>query len=365
MEPSFPRTTPTGIRVTAPAADHFRLELSSPRLRILQVTDLHVGLTGKETCRSIRRTCDRFGVDLVVCTGDFFCRNALFIIEHQLHYIEKYVGEHYPWTFAWGNHDLDNRWADDGSFSLDTLDAIEQRLAGLGNCLYLPTREFVEGYPGPGPEDDPREREAFGCVYDPDVPRDQFDGYYGGNFALEVVAPGEVEPALDLYVLNSRGSYHIPPKVMAWMRDRVARRGMDPGDRVPALCFYHVPNYEYHLVWESGQAHGFKKEPVCHGRDDGRVHRFFKSLGPGVVRACFVGHDHVNDYWGEWEGIRYVYGRKTGLGGYGSSATEPGPGEKAVRVGATLIEVETRGTDFEFTHRTVFEDGSTWSPKIS
>jgi len=34
--------------------------------------------------------------------------------------------------------------------------------------------------------------------------------------------------------------------------------------------------------------------------------------------GTFCGHDHLNDYWGEWYGIRLCYGRATGLNTYRS-----------------------------------------------
>ncbi len=346
-----------GMKVTQ-TQDHFSLAWERPQLNILQVTDLHVGLAGKETCKSIRAICDQFPVDLVVCTGDFYCRNGLFIIEHQIHYMEKYVGAAYPWTFAWGNHDHENFWADDGSFSVASLDHIEQMFAECPNCLYIPTREYVESYPGPGPEEDSRERVAAGPLYDETVPVEKYDGFYGGNFAIEIQDPEAERPVLDLYILNSRRWHHLPPKVMNWMRDRVGRSG---NGLIPGVCFYHVPNYAFEEIWERQIARGIKREAVCYEYEDGRIHEFFKSLGPGTIKACFVGHDHVNDYAGLLDGILYAYGRKTGMGSYGCKTKEAEPGEKAIKIGATLITVDLKGDSPRVTHQSVFEDGTTWT----
>jgi hypothetical protein len=80
------------------------------------------------------------------------------------------------------------------------------------------------------------------------------------------------------------------------------------------------------------------------------------------VKACFVGHDHANDYWGENDGIRYAYGRKTGRGAYGSYKEDPGDGVKGVKIGATLITINLAKDAFAFNHMSVFDDGTTWSP---
>lgn len=37
----------------------------------------------------------------------------------------------------------------------------------------------------------------------------------------------------------------------------------------------------------------------------------------GNIKGIFVGHDHNNDYWGDYNGIKLHFGRKTGHGGYG------------------------------------------------
>jgi hypothetical protein len=136
--------------------------------------------------------------------------------------------------------------------------------------------------------------------------------------------------------------------------------------RVPCVCFYHVPNHEYHVIWEQGLARGIKRENVCFERDRGRVHQAFKAMGS--VKACFVGHDHVNDYHGVLDGIDYVYGRKTCLGGYGSYKKVPKQLEaagKAIRVGGKLVTLsldQEEPSKNSISHVSVFADGTTWLP---
>src|SRR4051812_8442475 len=40
----------------------------------------------------------------------------------------------------------------------------------------------------------------------------------------------------------------------------------------------------------------------------------FTALKDNGVRAVFAGHDHDNDFVGEYEGVTLAYGRKTGHG---------------------------------------------------
>ena len=57
-------------------------------------------------------------------------------------------------------------------------------------------------------------------------------------------------------------------------------------------------------------------------QDDSNAFNLFKNLQ--TMRACFCGHDHVNDYGGVLDGIELVYGRATGYGGYGGDYVDKG-----------------------------------------
>ncbi len=338
------------------ASDHFKISPPREELRILQVTDMHINANyfrKRGTCSSVRDLCEKFNVDLVINTGDLFCRNPVFLMKRISKTFDKIIGQLCLWTFAWGNHDQELNG------DLAKADRAEAMFAALPHCLYKPTRKFIETHAGPGPQDDPREQEAWGINNRTNNPKSAFDGFYGGNFAIEVINPTTGHPACDLFILNSRRGHHLPPKVFAWMEEWTRRFGPNAAP-LPSVCFYHVPNYEYHLLWERGAAHGIKRENVCFEKDRGRVHEFLKRLG--TVRAVFAGHDHVNDYWGELDGVRYVYGRKTGIGAYGGMHEDPGDGVKGIKIGATLITIYLAPGQFTFNHVTVFSDGTIWQP---
>ncbi len=85
-------------------------------------------------------------------------------------------------------------------------------------------------------------------------------------------------------------------------------------------------------------------------------------------KLCFVGHDHVNDYYFDLDGIRYVYGRKTGIFAYGGRWNVKGQfeyGRKAIKPGAKLITLKfgdgsENPMDLEWNQVSVFPDGSAW-----
>lgn len=326
-------------------------------LNIMQVTDLHLasfGMIDRFCLQSVRTIAKKFNADIVACTGDLFGLRTVSAMQRTAHLFDQVVGSSTPWLFAWGNHDQEL-----DKFDVDPIlqfDAIEQYLEHLPNCLYVQSRQFMENYRGTPIAEDLWEREA-----QTSTPPQTWDAFYGGNYLIEVMNPTGNKVAWNLFILNSRRDFHVPPKVLNWVSDHASR-----GPNIPCICFYHVPNHEFHDIWERGIAKGIKRENVCFERDRGRVHKFLKESGN--IKAVFVGHDHVNDYHGELDGITYVYGRKTCLGGYGSYRKLPkrfvNEG-KGIKIGAKLI---TLSLDNEnpamntFTHISVFSDGTTWIP---
>ena len=83
---------------------------STTELRILQVTDMHMGhiKLGKwRILKDIKKICDHFNVDFVMNTGDLFCNcRPHFYLNKILHDFDSQVN--LPWAFAWGNHDCEN-----------------------------------------------------------------------------------------------------------------------------------------------------------------------------------------------------------------------------------------------------------------
>ena len=90
----------------------------------------------------------------------------------------------------------------------------------------------------------------------------------------------------------------------------------------PVLCFLHIPLLQYDTVWQKKVAKGIFKESVCTYGEDGSAIAKLKKFGD--VKACFCGHDHVNDYSGTWDGVEMVYGRATGHAGYGAHKLKKG-----------------------------------------
>ena len=220
------------------------------------------------------------------------------------------------------------------------------------------TRTYFDQLPGISSTTDSEETNA---VNKNRVGKDEWkkwDGFYGGNFRFEIHDALTNKILWNLFVLNSRKWAHIPPIVLEWMQNILTLQEF----KAPTLLFYHVPNYEYEPLWESGQAHGILREKVSYEHDKGQIHAILKELPS--IKGAFVGHDHLNDYWGEMDGIIYGYGRKTGMNSYGTLQTEPTPEqERKMRIGAKVITLSFNPEEpmnSIWDHFTVFPDGSTW-----
>lgn len=118
----------------------------------------------------------------------------------------------------------------------------------------------------------------------------------------------------------------IPAEHGVWHKREVARleapRHAKGLPKLPALAFFHIPVNEYDDVWDTKCCLGRKYENVCPPETNGG---FFAALREaGQVLGTFVGHDHINDYEGELEGIRLCYGRGGGYNCYGKDGWKKG-----------------------------------------
>ncbi len=152
-----------------------------------------------------------------------------------------------------------------------------------------------------------------------------------GNYAL-TVGDNDGKAAAALYFLDS-GDYSDLPNVdgYAWIkRDQIEwyeaesqrLEKMNGGTPLPSLAFFHIPLREYADVWERQPCFGHKHENVCSSQINSG---FFEAMVKrGDVVGTFVGHDHINDYWGELFGIRLCYGRASGYNTYGKEGFNHG-----------------------------------------
>ncbi|KAF8369401.1 hypothetical protein HHK36_013521 [Tetracentron sinense] len=82
----------------------------------------------------------------------------------------------------------------------------------------------------------------------------------------------------------------------------------------PALAFFHIPIPEVRQLWSKEIVGQFQEAVACSSVNSGVLQTL---VSMGDVKAVFIGHDHINDFCGEIDGIWFCYGGGFGYHAYG------------------------------------------------
>jgi Calcineurin-like phosphoesterase len=334
-------------------------------INLLQITDDHLfrmGFFDKRYLKQIKSLCVQWNIDLLVHTGDLFGHNQCGVktVKQILKGMDDIVGTTTPWTYSWGNHD---HCLQDKVDTACNFKDIENYLEELPNCYYKATHDYFKSYPRALVEKNQPENnecnQPESIETSATTPSRRF---YGGNFVIRIHNSKSNKDLWHLYMLNSAGLNGIPPRVFDWMTNYKQLILEKDTKSTPALAFYHVPNYEFHLIAENEKFQGIMGEKVCHSGENDQNHRNFVELGN--IQGGFVGHDHINDYYGIMDKIIYSYGRKSGTHGYGGKKQKENwiSEKKFIRSGAKLISLDIQNKKWAF--KTVFEDKTSWNECI-
>lgn len=234
----------------------------SSHIRLLQVTDLHFlgnpmrSHLDARTREDLLRLVERCQPHLLLVTGDLWHDNRLHSGRRGLEKALTVLRElDCPWLFTWGNHDR-----------LDDYAEGHQALSQAPRSLYR-------------------------------------GGPHSGCYTVRLVDRRQ-GPLWDLFCLNSMEIGLSEPQ-RQWLR-KEARPSAGH-----AFAVFHIPLQQF-----TGRRYqGHRLEDVCHEGENGSTLALLQRLGN--VRACLVGHDHLNDYQARVEGMDLIYGRATGHAGYG------------------------------------------------
>jgi len=264
--------------------------LSSERLKILQVTDLHmsygIGYNDQRTLNLIKAMALQEAPDIIVITGDMSMSPQGPVLFSQLYRNMERLG--IPWTFIFGNHETDTN---DYSKYLSRVQT--------SSTLFFKV----------GPE--------------------MTDGGYG-NFIIHTTFDGN--PFYNLYLMDSHTEDepdfpydHLSAAQVAWYTDHAEQ---DDIDGIDSIAFMHIPLMQYTEYEDYTLVDGAWGEAVCNqGVDTG----FFDAVvAGGVTKGIFAGHDHLNNYSFMKEGVLLAYGNATGYNGYGTTPK----GGRIIEIGA-------------------------------
>lgn len=252
------------------------------KFKIIQITDTHYML-GNEASdvvpELLNEVIEAEKPDLLVFTGDMIWDNkdaagsldAVFapVIAHKV-----------PWAYIFGNHD-------------DELDFTRKQL--MDYVVQMPYCLATHG-------------------------DTQLSGV--GNYVLEIKEKDSDKVGAILYCMDSQaytpikgvGTYGwFQPDQVEWYRkESAAYTSNNGGNPLSALAFFHIPLPEYAEMKAANidALIGNKSEKECNGVLNTGMFAAMRIAGD--VMGTFVGHDHNNDYIGNWHDIYLAYGRFSG-----------------------------------------------------
>ena len=326
-------------------APQLRLAPGATRFKVLQFTDLHVGVNSVaaaqtlEVMRSVLAA--EPAVDLVVYSGDLVNADDMRAphstlntawFEAQWALAVSPLRGLVPHAIALGNHDLRG--------TLDAAAVLEVALAQPGSLVQRPE--------APGDNSALAAPEPF-------------------NYFIDVLAPNGTL-AHRLWFLNSwdnlcegrRPWGCVSRSEVAWATEAAAAA---PTPAADSIAFVHIPLPQLRPDELRGVSGVMQEAVSCPSVETGVAH-WARLAG---ISAVFSGHDHSNDYAGLWtpsdaprrrrdedagrgDALLLAYGRTTGYGGY-----SPG----SLQRGARVIEMHADGTLKTWIRQ---EDGSRIDP---
>lgn len=269
-------------RIYRHADDHFEIvlnDVNADSIRIIQVTDLHLGSTGHwrddlRTLSRIKRLVKMYDPHFVFVTGDLFTGEKPYgslLAAYAVHFFDELKR---PWFYVFGNHDAQ------GGFGHDKIYEV------------FSTSEWgILGYHGSG-----------------DLKK--YDYY------VNIKVNDKINPSWQVYALDTgphNGIKATQSDQIDWYKN-ISKQTKEKFNKfIRAISIFHIPVIQYQELWddESIKKSGVSEEKVYFEEDDGSLYDSFVEMGN--VKATFCGHDHYNNYWGKYTGgIILAYGYISG-----------------------------------------------------
>ena len=260
--------------------------------RILQMTDVHLGNQDilEKHFDFMKLTIQESNADLIVVTGDVFTFADKNTAKETFKFFDNF---NIPWTMTWGNHD------EQVYFSVDWLTGTLNKYGK--NCL-------------------------FKDLQDDDV-------YGNANFVINLTEDGTETSKVkqQLIIMDSnrysyakfKGYDAIHKDQVEWYERIVNDTTSNNGNAVvPSLMFFHIPFPEFQTSYDLAKAGTNPKvkfvddvvksdvfnEDVCCPNENTHLYDSIKNLKS--TKGVFVGHDHVNTFCVDDDGLYLCYGIK-------------------------------------------------------
>ncbi|RCV22726.1 hypothetical protein SEVIR_4G256500v4 [Setaria viridis] len=289
------------VKAAAPLPLRFRHDGA---FKILQVADMHFGNGAATRCRDVspdgggarcsdlnttwflRRVIEAERPDLIAFTGDnIFGGSATDAAESLLRAISPAIEYKVPWAAILGNHDQESTMTR------------EELMMFMSLMDYSVSQVNPPGFLVHG-----------------------FGNYHigiHGPFGSELVNTS----LLNLYFLDSGDREVVNGvKTYGWIKEsqlvwlRATSLELQKTVLAPALAFFHIPIPEVRGLWYSGFKGQYQEGVACSSVNSGVLNTL---VSMGDVKAVLLGHDHLNDFCGNLDGIWFCYGGGFGYHAYG------------------------------------------------
>ena len=288
--------------------------------RILQLTDTHIG--DKDNCKLhyefMDLTIEQAHPNLIVITGDVFTFASKGTAIDFFNWLE---GHKIPWTLTFGNHD-EQCW-----FSIDWL-------TGYLNDL-----------------NDKRIKDNSSYCYFIDRQDDKVQG--NANFAINLMQGSNIFEQLIImdsnrYNYNGYFGYdYFHEDQIDWYHNLIVDTEALNGSLVPSLMFYHIPLPEVRDAWKAAQedkslilnpvdSEGQENEQPCNPEFNSHFYDEIKKMNS--THGMYFGHDHINNFIINYQGIHF---------GYGIKATDRVYSDNSLLGGRTIILHNDHSLDYE------------------
>ena len=282
---------------------------------ILNLTDMHFAdydyraFTAFLASATMKRLVKKVQPDLITVSGDIVCSDStVYAIKRITDLMNSFET---PWAPVFGNHDAEGNC--DANYLADIM-------------MQSPYCLFKKGDPEMGT----------------------------GNYIINIrETDGDASKIVhSLIMMDTHGS-HVNEKQIAWYKWAAEGICGITGEETESTVFFHIPcaqyQYAYDAAWDNEAkawrdgfaASGEWNEKICCPRDaDGNPvdNGFFAAVKEtGTTQNIFCGHEHLNNFSIEYEGVRMTYTLKVGM----ASGFKPGFN------GGTKIVLSDEGVDFE------------------
>lgn len=273
------------------------------KLRIAQFTDVHwdTGESGNGSDdflpKLIKGIVESENPDVLVFTGDVVTGEPL--VEGWRVFIDLMHEVGLPYAVVMGNHDPEAAVGKDaeGEYIHWETQATRDSI-----FTYLEKSPLFLGERGPA------ELKGMGHYTVPVLASDGSDKVMSVLYCMDSY-DYSTDPRLDGYGWFSY-------EQIGWYRQQSkAYTEANGGTSLPSLAFFHIPLPEYHLVKDFYDTIGRCLETPC--SPDINTGMYAAMFEMQDIIGIFVGHDHDNDFIGQYNGIALAYGRAAGVDTYG------------------------------------------------